>query len=1020
MGQEMISFRESRSPFLWPVILCLYLSSWSGLLLGQQFNFHNYSISDGLAQSQVYSLLKDSRGYLWLGTNGGGLSRFDGSGFHNYSRKDGLSGSYVFALQEDKDGNLWIGTDKGVCVYDGVKFKTYALDSLESQVIIALTIDQKGNIWLGTVAGLYLFDGKSFNNQNALFPKNIPNRRVNCLFSDKKDNLWIGLDNQIICLGEETTSWGYQNGYTGGKVNAISQDHQENLWLATSRGVFVFDGKTFSRLNTGNGLKSNFVQSLFTDRDHKTWLAYQDKGLSVFNPADSSLTHLSEQEGLCKNDIRCITQDPWGNIWLGSSGGGISKYSGQQFEHFDRNNSLLANRVYALLQDTSENIWVSASNRGFSVLSDSGVIHHGANTDFIDIPVKAMLLDSNGGAWIGTEGKGLVYKNNSSFIFFTETMGLAGNWVKDIIRDPSGNLWIGTNAGISKAKVTRDSLGLSIDFQNFDAKAGLPRPYTNDLLTDKHGRIWAALRFGGLACIEQDSIKFILDRSHGLFTESIRSLAEDSSGYLWIGTADAGVGRLSLYSDSHDISFLPLDRLYSENIYSLVIDDEQRLWAGSQQGVDCIRFTEDRNLLDVKHYGRAEGFSGIENCTNAVLKDRQGNLWFGTMNGLTKYNAQYTNKDTIPPFLRFTNVALEYTPLRETKFAQIMDNWGRVKGALFLPWNINDITFEFQGTDLSAPQAIQYRWKLEGLDETWSPFSENNTVRYANLAPGQYSFLVKSLNSNEIESSEPITFPFTIQAPFWQKKWFPWTIAGLLLLLLGTVVKKRFNQLKRKSHQKEQQLSMEKKMLELEQKALQLQMNPHFIFNTLNSIQALIGQKDPKQARYYLSKFSRLMRKVLENSRSELIPLSDEMDSLDDYLSLEQFGKDQAFTYEITANPGIATEEVFIPPLLIQPFVENALVHGLASSGKNGRITILFEQNQDQLLCTVADNGIGRAAASRQKSQRESHHKSMGLQVTAERLNLLNKNIRDGFIIEDIINQDGSPGGTKVLIKVTI
>ena len=168
MGQKMIKFTERISPFLWSAILCLYFSTLPDLVVGQQFNFHNYSISDGLAQSQVYSILKDSRGYLWLGTNGGGLSRFDGLGFYNYSRKDGLSGSYVFALQEDKDGNLWIGTDKGICVYDGVKFKTYALDSLERQVIIALTIDQKGKIWLGTAAGLYLFDGKYFTNQNAM------------------------------------------------------------------------------------------------------------------------------------------------------------------------------------------------------------------------------------------------------------------------------------------------------------------------------------------------------------------------------------------------------------------------------------------------------------------------------------------------------------------------------------------------------------------------------------------------------------------------------------------------------------------------------------------------------------------------------------------------------------------------------------------------------------------------------------------------------------------------------------
>ena len=986
----------------------------------QQFNFQSYSIDDGLAQSQVFSMLSDSRGYLWLGTNGGGLSRFDGITFENYSRKDKLPGSYIYALQEDAAGNIWVGTDKGLALFDGLNFRSFSLDPFGIQAISDLAVGTSNGLWIGTTKGLLHYNGKKFSIKNELLPNLTNNSRVNCLFYDSNGSLWVGMDNQVVRIGKSIQSWSYNNGFTGGKVFQITEDLDNNIWLATFRGAYRFDGSSFTRVNTSNGLSSNYIQSIHVDNENKIWLGFQNNGLAIFNPADSVITNLSERDGLTKNDIRCITQDKWKNIWIGTSGGGISKYAGQQFEHFNRTNRLIADRVYAIFQDTSGTFLVSASNQGFSEISDSGYIHHNASTDFIDIPVKALFKDSHGLIWAGTEGKGLAMIDSSGYLLFSENLGLAGNWVKDIIEDDFGFLWVATNDGISKVRVTKDTLGVTLDFKNFDQNNGIPSPSAHDLHLDKTGRIWAALRFGGLLCIDNDTLKYHFQQNNGLPTSTIRSLVEDTTGILWIGTADNGVGMLSIYSDSMDISFLPSEKLYSENVYSLILDEEQNLWVGSQQGVDKVTFTEDRNLKDVKHFGRAEGFAGIENCTNAVWKDPEGNLWFGTMNGLTKYNSNFQNRDTLPPLVRFSNISLEYTPLRQTSYAAIMSNWGQIRDSLVLPWQRNDLTFEFRATDLAAPTGMKYQWQLEGLDDNWGPAVENNIVRFANLSPGNYTFRVKSINRNQIESRVPAEFRFTIKAPFWQKKWFPWVAAPGLLFLISLIFWSRYRQLKRKSEQKQAQLSMEKKMLELEQKALQLQMNPHFIFNTLNSIQGLISQQNPKKARFYLAKFSSLMRLILENSRAESISLENEIKSLDDYLSLEQFGKNNAFDYHIDVSPEIDAEDFFIPPLVIQPFVENAIVHGFSGLQKKGLIQIEFTQQKDCILCTITDNGIGRQAASQQKSQRDSLHKSMGLQVTAERLDLLNENKVESLRIEDIIDKEGNPGGTKIFLKFHI
>ena len=610
--------------------------------------------------------------------------------------------------------------------------------------------------------------------------------------------------------------------------------------------------------------------------------------------------------------------------------------------------------------------------------------------------------------------------DSSGYLLFSENLGLAGNWVKDILEDKQGNLWVATNDGISKILVTKDTLGVTLDIKNFDKNSGINNPYTYDLHLDTLDRIWAALRFGGLICIEDDTIKHHFQSNDGLVTNNIRSITEDSTGLLWIGTGDQGIANINLYEDTLSVSFPEVEKLYSENVYSLILDDEQNLWVGSQQGVDKISFTDDRNLKDVQHFGRAEGFAGIENCTNAVWKDGKGNLWFGTMNGLTKYNANFQNNDTIPPLVRFTNISLEYTPLRETPYAHFMDNWGQVKDSLQLPWQKNDLTFEFNATDLSAPLGMKYQYRLLGIDEEWGPEVENNIVRFANLSPGNYTFQVKSINSNKVLSKNPAQFSFTINAPFWQKRWFPWAAAGLFLIIASLIFRTRYVQLKKRSQRKEQQLSLEKKMLELEQKALQLQMNPHFIFNTLNSIQGLISQKDPKKARFYLAKFSRLMRSVLENSRSERIPLEDEIETLDHYLSLEQFGKNDSFEYNITVDPEIDVEDLMIPPLMVQPFVENAIVHGISTIEEQGKIAIEFKQNEQYLSCTITDNGIGREASARQKSQKDAHHKSMGLQVTAERLELLNEHQGESFLIEDVTLSDGTVKGTRVHLKFKI
>ncbi len=465
------------------------------------------------------------------------------------------------------------------------------------------------------------------------------------------------------------------------------------------------------------------------------------------------------------------------------------------------------------------------------------------------------------------------------------------------------------------------------------------------------------------------------------------------------------------------------EELTYNNIYFLIFDDEQNLWAGSQKGVDKITLNEERNIKEVKHFGASEGFVGIETCQNAALKDSQGNLWFGTVNGVTKYNPSYTTQNTIPPKVRITDIRLFYKSLYETEYKDWIQNWNHLKDSLVLPHRQNHLEFEFLGINHPNPSKVTYEWRLLGAEENWSPRSTRNNVTYSNLLPGDYTFQLKGFNEEGIADKNPLELSFSIKPPFWQLWWFRLTCLGALLFIIAAIIRGRVNRVRREAKRAQEQLELENSLLSLKQKALQLQMNPHFIFNALNSIQNLIVQNDSKTARYQLAKFSKLMRAILEHSRSNAISLEQEIETLENYIAIERLSSGNEFHYNIQIEPDIKPADTYIPPMMIQPFVENAIIHGIAPLHKNGIVNISFAQKQENIHCTIEDNGVGFEQAQKSKAKALGDgHQSAALQVTQERLDILqSKPIPSPSLdIQEIILKDGSIGGTKVLIRVPI
>ncbi|MFM2285049.1 MAG: hypothetical protein RLZZ543_546, partial [Bacteroidota bacterium] len=844
--------------------LLLMLFSFSSAVRAQQFHFRNYSLSEGLAQSQVYAICQTKNGNIWMGTRGGGLSAFDGIRFQTYTTRDGLSDNYILSLAEDSAGVLWIGTNNGLCSYDGKKFSKALLPDSGTIVVEAILPHSQQGMLVGTHKGIFQKSGERW--QRFKLGSNWLKENTICLFSDSRKRIWAGNNSGVTCISnKQITHFGLKEGMPGEEIRCITEDAGGTIWVGTyGQGIAWITPKGIQRITSPLVLPDRIIQTLYRDAQNRIWIGTQEAGAGYWNPNDSLFRYINEGDGLSNNHIRCITDDAWGNIWLGTSGGGVSKYYGQQFTHFDQKSGLPGRNVYALAEDSSGAIWVSTSAGGLCRVEGNQVKDFTHEEGFPNAKIKELMVDYHNRLWIGTEGQGLYIYDGDAFRHLGKEDGLKGNWIRDILQDAAGNYWVAT-AGGGIAKCVDDKHRLNI--QSFGVEQGLPEDRFNALQLDKSGRIWFATTTNGIGFIFNDAVR-VFTTKEGLGSQKVRSLCLGPDGRMWIGTADRGISAVEMQGEKAVFTRISSAQgLTSDNMYLLCFDQEGRLWAGSEKGLDRIVLSAKGTAEEIKHFGYSEGFIGIETSQNAALRDKQGQLWFGTINGLTRFNPSLSNINKQAPILQLRDVKLFFKPIQETPFSI---RWNRIGNdtnqVLHLPYYENHLSFDFFGVNHRNPEQVKYQWKLDGLDENWTPAGFQHNITYSNLEPGEYAFRFRAANEDGIWSEAHVV-KFSIAPPLWKRWWFIALGAFFLAGMIWIYFRWRLRRIKVKAKEAQEKLKLETDVLKLEQKALQLQMNPHFIFNALNSIQALIGTQDEKTARLYLAKFSRLMRQILESSR---------------------------------------------------------------------------------------------------------------------------------------------------------
>ena len=472
-------------------------------------------------------------------------------------------------------------------------------------------------------------------------------------------------------------------------------------------------------------------------------------------------------------------------------------------------------------------------------------------------------------------------------------------------------------------------------------------------------------------------------------------------------------------------------KFFHANIEDVMIDTEGKIWIGfAEGGLHCFPTGE----LSSNNFSRYLGHTTVSD----MAMDGDGDIWFATSQGLYSLPKMKEAKYSPPVFVDQNRrerspkelgvkdssharegMAVLPEPAPRAVISSVRIN--RKDTALHEIYQLNArqnlLEFEFAGLVGNRPEAVQFKYKLVGTDTSWN-YATFNKATYQGLAPGTYTFYVYAQNKQGRWSEYPGSVAFIISPPFYRTKTF-YLLAGIGFCFLGVLVFLLFEQVKRRSRMREEEFK--KRVLQSELQALRAQMNPHFTFNTLSSIQNYISRNDAENASKYLSKFAKLIRIIMENAKQTDVPLKDELHALNLYIELESLRLRDKFEYHIDVQKDIDQQYARIPSMLIQPYVENAIWHGITNKEGKGNLLVSVSRNGTSLKCTVEDDGIGREAAMK-IAERKRKHISQGMSITGERLELMNSLNRSGLSVKitDKKNGDGNPAGTKVEIFIPL
>lgn len=966
-----------------------------------QMRFIRLTTDNGLSNNRVTCMLQDRYGFIWVGT-ADGLNRYDGRAFEGYKNNPdnfmSISSSHISCMTTNTKGELFVGTKKGLNLYNR---STNSFDHIEIKGDSSISIhpyirdiifENDSILWVDTQSGsLIRYDLQKDRIDTVYRHMDVrqPYYLYHDLYFDTDSTLWIGgrglptmfFDNEkktIVSLSSSESDYAKKRAYD---VSCYYQDSYGNFWISGLDGAYLFD-KNSQVFKKFIGYTTYDIRE---DKKGDIWFA-TGSGIFRFNPSDSSMMVFDNEKdnphSVSNNSVFKIMEDQVGNLWFGT-GLGINIYnpSAYPFNTYSHipgiSNSPEGYVVTAVAEDPDNNLVIGYEEDGidfFNLKTDR--FKHFKMEDgesyLADNHISALYYDHNDLLWIGLwRGIGFnLYepKLQKFFLFTFDSTSLERDWYSDFCEDNFGNFYVAFwgSEGLVLFDRNKRVFGKSLKdrFQRVTCSRIISR-----LFRDSQNSIWLGTTDCGVHRYYPDkdlAQSFFADgeTATGLTSNEIRDVCQDASGQIWVLT-----NTLQGFVDSTQqfTSYSYRDGFFSSDPVSILPDNSDNLWIATR-GDGLFKFNIHTKLFTqfLKH-------DGIQSntFTKARHKLKNGDLFFGGVVGFNLFNPRKIVNDSLLPTPFFGRLFI---------YDHIYSHDLNQQKILNLNSDEKVFTIELNSSDLVNPERYLYQCSLVGYDDNWVEIDNKlRKIRFAAVPAGNYTLQYR-IGDRIGNWSKKIAFiKIKIQRPFYYRIWFITLAILVIALLLFLYIKRR-----------EYELRLYGRTIELQQRIFRLQMNPHFMGNSLIAIQNYIYSHDPKEAGNYLSDFARLFRLILNNSKSEFIPLSKELETLELYLRLQSLRFPDKFTYAFEVDENIDPDGYQIPPMLAQPMIENALEHGLFTKEGKGRLKVRFIHKLNHLLFEVDDDGIGLTAALK-LNMNKTDHKSTALEITHERIAILAK-----------------------------
>ncbi len=963
----------------------------------QSFNYRLFTAADGLPGGSSGLLFQDSFGYLWIGSCNG-LSRFDGKAFTNYGLEDGLPSLCNNMMLEDTAHSIWgisnlNGYQEPIKFCDG-KFIAAPFRSADSvSYVFSLSLAPGNKIHAATAQGLFELDNNTWRKISPLAkaPGQSTRQEITWKGHGTVYNFYNRLvlkqpDGTMVTIADTTSCPWYNTAVVYGN----------KLLITGSNKLFIFDEQGLNPVYD-ELVKGQRIFAAMPDDKGRMWISLANDGIAVTD--GTTTAWFKEADGLPHNLNFDIKQDREGNVWLGNFKG-LVMLRPSYVQKINKQDNLASDDVRSLFKSSNGTIFFGHADAGFSIMQQGSITPASAlltkqSLQQLGSIVTDFAEDIQHRLWITTSaGKLLRY-----FDGHTEEIALPSQASINALQFNRHDscVYVATDTGLYRFK---DKSPEKIKVIIHNRPAVLQR-----MFFDHQNQLWIVTGTNELGIYEMSSSHFY-PVNPAIGNAAIQKITEDNQHHIWLATNGGGVLQLSVDKDYKTTTTLLLNRktgLRDDAVQDIVFGTGDDLWIVGSGGLTRAYMHKKNNEGNTlcQHFDHIDGIDAKSFTDASLVMDGNKNLLLGTSDGAFLLDTKRIYTDTIAPLIQIEKVSIDDT-LGWSSYTTAYSSYFHLPVQPVLPYNRNNLTIYYNAIAFSGSEEIEYSYMLGGLDTAWSLPTKNTYISLTNLTAGEYSFRVKARRKNYGWSNETV-FSFAITPPFWETWWFRLVSVLAASGLLTYLFRLRLQQVRNKT-------MLEQQLKDLELKALKAQMNPHFIYNAMNSIQALVMNDEPEKAVRYLGKFARLLRQVLENSDKSWISLEQELAALQLYVEVEALRFHKDFDYSLQLDENIVPGDELVPPFVLQPYAENALWHGLSDKQGERRLSVNVALRNDELVFRVTDNGIGRAKAAQLKSK-TNFGLSRGMDITRRRLSLMNN---AAVIIEDLYDDKGEPAGTSV------